>query len=204
MPSPRCARLRSRVRCRRRRISPDMASTSPNGHPPGRSDKSSARVRIGSEKDGKRYAVSDGFGKLVRVEKSTVGRLALVGRRRARDPDAGNRFRPASKRPKQLRKGGNPYPPPSASLRRGQLNGSRHRRRLPSAGRQPLRPGPARDQARAAVDGGCAAADRGQGQAPGARASGVATGKVPVSIARCARPSRPVRHTRSCRRTAAP
>jgi len=38
----------------------------------GEGDKVLARVRIGSEKDGKRYAVSDGFGKLVRVEKSTV------------------------------------------------------------------------------------------------------------------------------------
>src|SRR5882672_11201714 len=33
----------------------------------GEGDKVLARVRIGSEKDGKRYAVSDGFGKLVRV-----------------------------------------------------------------------------------------------------------------------------------------
>jgi len=38
----------------------------------GEGDKVLARVRIGAEKDGKRYAVSDGFGKLVRVEKSTV------------------------------------------------------------------------------------------------------------------------------------
>src|SRR5882724_406085 len=38
----------------------------------GEGDKVLARVRIGSEKDGKRYALSDGFGKLVRVEKSTV------------------------------------------------------------------------------------------------------------------------------------
>ena len=38
----------------------------------GEGDKVLARVRIGSEKDGKRYAVSDGFGQLVRVEKSTV------------------------------------------------------------------------------------------------------------------------------------
>lgn len=38
----------------------------------GEGDKVLARVRIGAEKDGKRYALSDGFGKLVRVEKSTV------------------------------------------------------------------------------------------------------------------------------------
>jgi hypothetical protein len=38
----------------------------------GEGDKVLARVRIGAEKDGKRYALSDGFAKLVRVEKSTV------------------------------------------------------------------------------------------------------------------------------------
>ena len=38
----------------------------------GEGDKVLARVRIGAEKDGKRYALSDGFEKLVRVEKSTV------------------------------------------------------------------------------------------------------------------------------------
>jgi len=38
----------------------------------GEGDKVLARVRLGNEKDGKRYALSDGFDKLVRVEKSTV------------------------------------------------------------------------------------------------------------------------------------
>ena len=38
----------------------------------GDGDKVLARVRLGSEKDGKRYALADGFEKLVRVEKSTV------------------------------------------------------------------------------------------------------------------------------------
>jgi len=38
----------------------------------GDGDKVLARVRVGSEKDGKRYALADGFEKLVRVEKSTV------------------------------------------------------------------------------------------------------------------------------------
>jgi hypothetical protein len=38
----------------------------------GEGDKALARVRIGAEKDGKRYALSDGFDKLARVEKSTV------------------------------------------------------------------------------------------------------------------------------------
>ncbi len=41
----------------------------------GDGDKVLARVRIGAEKDGKRYAVADGFGKLVRVEKGTVDDL---------------------------------------------------------------------------------------------------------------------------------
>ena len=31
-----------------------------------------ARVRVGSEKDGKRYALADGFERLVRVEKATA------------------------------------------------------------------------------------------------------------------------------------
>jgi hypothetical protein len=38
----------------------------------GEGDKVLARVRVGSEKDGKRYALADGFAKLVRVEKGTV------------------------------------------------------------------------------------------------------------------------------------
>jgi len=38
----------------------------------GEGDKVLARVRLGNEKDGKRYALADGFDKLVRVEKSTV------------------------------------------------------------------------------------------------------------------------------------
>jgi hypothetical protein len=38
----------------------------------GEGDKVLARVRVGAEKDGKRYALADGFDKLVRVEKSTV------------------------------------------------------------------------------------------------------------------------------------
>jgi len=38
----------------------------------GDGDKVLARVRIGAEKDGKRYALADGFDKLVRVEKTTV------------------------------------------------------------------------------------------------------------------------------------
>ncbi|HZR07042.1 MAG TPA: DUF4340 domain-containing protein [Myxococcales bacterium] len=38
----------------------------------GDADKVLARVRIGAEKDGKRYALADGFDKLVRVEKATV------------------------------------------------------------------------------------------------------------------------------------
>jgi hypothetical protein len=38
----------------------------------GEGDKVLARVRVGAEKDGKRYALSDGFEKLVRVEKATV------------------------------------------------------------------------------------------------------------------------------------
>jgi len=38
----------------------------------GEGDKVLARVRTGAEKDGKRYALSDGFEKLVRVEKSVV------------------------------------------------------------------------------------------------------------------------------------
>jgi hypothetical protein len=38
----------------------------------GEGDKVVARVRIGTEKDGKRYALADGFDKLVRVEKGTV------------------------------------------------------------------------------------------------------------------------------------
>jgi hypothetical protein len=38
----------------------------------GDDDKVLARVRIGAEKDGKRYALADGFDKLVRVEKATV------------------------------------------------------------------------------------------------------------------------------------
>lgn len=38
----------------------------------GEGDKVLARVRIGAEKDGKRYALADGFDKLVRVEKATV------------------------------------------------------------------------------------------------------------------------------------
>ena len=38
----------------------------------GEGDKVLARVRIGAEKDGKRYVLVDGFDKLVRVEKSTV------------------------------------------------------------------------------------------------------------------------------------
>jgi len=38
----------------------------------GEGDKLLARIRIGAEKDGKRYALSDGFDKLVRVEKTTV------------------------------------------------------------------------------------------------------------------------------------
>ncbi len=38
----------------------------------GEGDKVLARVRVGAEKDGKRYALSDGFPKLVRVEKGTV------------------------------------------------------------------------------------------------------------------------------------
>jgi hypothetical protein len=41
----------------------------------GDGDKVLARVRIGAEKDGKRYALADGFGKLVRVEKGTVDDL---------------------------------------------------------------------------------------------------------------------------------
>jgi hypothetical protein len=38
----------------------------------GDEDKVLARVRVGSEKDGKRYVLADGFQKLVRVEKATV------------------------------------------------------------------------------------------------------------------------------------
>jgi uncharacterized protein DUF4340 len=38
----------------------------------GDEDKVLARVRVGSEKDGKRHVLADGFDKLVRVEKSTV------------------------------------------------------------------------------------------------------------------------------------
>jgi hypothetical protein len=38
----------------------------------GEGDKVLARVRVGAEKDGKRYALADGFDKLVRVEKATV------------------------------------------------------------------------------------------------------------------------------------
>ncbi|MGZ6125316.1 MAG: DUF4340 domain-containing protein, partial [Myxococcales bacterium] len=38
----------------------------------GEGDKVLARVRIGAEKDGKRYALADGFDKLVRVEKATI------------------------------------------------------------------------------------------------------------------------------------
>ena len=38
----------------------------------GEGDKVLARIRIGAEKDGKRYALADGFDKLVRVEKSVV------------------------------------------------------------------------------------------------------------------------------------
>jgi hypothetical protein len=38
----------------------------------GEGDKVLARVRTGAEKDGKRYALADGFEKLVRVEKSVV------------------------------------------------------------------------------------------------------------------------------------
>ena len=38
----------------------------------GDGDKVLARVRIGAEKDGKRYVLADGFDKLVRVEKATV------------------------------------------------------------------------------------------------------------------------------------
>jgi hypothetical protein len=38
----------------------------------GESDKLLARIRVGAEKDGKRYALADGFEKLVRVEKGTV------------------------------------------------------------------------------------------------------------------------------------
>ncbi len=38
----------------------------------GEGDKVLARLRLGNEKDGKRYALADGFDKLVRVEKSTV------------------------------------------------------------------------------------------------------------------------------------
>jgi hypothetical protein len=38
----------------------------------GDGDKVLVRVRIGAEKDGKRYALADGFDKLVRVEKSAV------------------------------------------------------------------------------------------------------------------------------------
>jgi len=38
----------------------------------GEGDKVLARIRIGAEKDGKRYALADGFDKLVRVEKATV------------------------------------------------------------------------------------------------------------------------------------
>jgi hypothetical protein len=38
----------------------------------GEGDKVLARVRVGAEKDGKRYVLVDGFGKLARVEKATV------------------------------------------------------------------------------------------------------------------------------------
>src|SRR2546422_10373525 len=38
----------------------------------GEDDKVLARIRFGAEKDNKRYALADGFDKLVRVEKSTV------------------------------------------------------------------------------------------------------------------------------------
>ena len=38
----------------------------------GEGDKVLARVRLGAEKDNKRYALADGFDRLVRVEKSTV------------------------------------------------------------------------------------------------------------------------------------
>ena len=38
----------------------------------GEEDKVLARVRVGSEKDGKRYALADGFERLVRVEKATA------------------------------------------------------------------------------------------------------------------------------------
>lgn len=38
----------------------------------GEGDKVLARVRLGAEKDGKRYAIADGFDKLVRVEKAVV------------------------------------------------------------------------------------------------------------------------------------
>ena len=38
----------------------------------GEGDKVLARIRVGAEKDGKRYALADGFDKLVRVEKATV------------------------------------------------------------------------------------------------------------------------------------
>src|SRR2546427_1748977 len=62
----------------------------------------------------------------------------------------------------------------------GVVHGPCHRRRLPSARGQPLRAGPARDQARPAAHGRGTAADRGEGQAARAGASGGCDREGPI------------------------